>query len=270
MIQAQALVEKFHYALESGWGYIWGAAGTKWTAAKQKAATREQTIKYGKKWIGHMVADCSGLFKWAFKQLGGDIYHGSNTMYRKYCSAKGRLSGGQRTDGLELQPGTAVFTGTESDHGHVGLYVGSGKVIEAKGTQSGVIMSSVSEKKWTYWGELKDVEYGEPRPDAGKPTLRKGDKGQYVTLLQTQLANRGYDLGKYGVDGDFGSATEKAVKAFQQDSGLMVDGVVGKSTWEAFEQSTSTYTVVIPGVSKSVAADLVSQYTGATMTEELG
>jgi hypothetical protein len=31
-------------------------------------------------------------------------------------------------------------------------------VIEAKGTQSGVIISNVTEKKWTYWGELKGVD----------------------------------------------------------------------------------------------------------------
>lgn len=164
------LIAKFQYAIDNKWGYIWGTAGVIWTEEKQKAATREQTIQYGRQWIGHYVADCSGLFTWAFKQLGGYMYHGSNTMYKSYCTSKGQLKSGKRTDGEELKPGTAVFTGTENDHGHVGLYIGGGIVIEAKGTKAGVIKSSVTLAKWTYWGELKGVDYNgyEPGPEPGK------------------------------------------------------------------------------------------------------
>ena len=104
-ISPTALIERFQYALDNAWGYIYGTAGVKWTEAKQKAATRETTVKYGARWIGHYVADCSGLFKWAFNQLGGTMYHGSNTMYKSYCTAKGTLSKGKRTDGYALQPG---------------------------------------------------------------------------------------------------------------------------------------------------------------------
>lgn len=165
-INASDLIAKFQYAINNKWGYIYGTAGIKWTAERQKAATRETTVKYGKQWIGHMVADCSGLFHWAFAQLGGYMYHGSNTMYDKYCVSKGKLKAGKRTDGNGLKPGTAVFTGTENDHGHVGLYIGDGNVIEAASTQSGVIKSKVTKSKWTYWGELKGVKYGDaPKPE---------------------------------------------------------------------------------------------------------
>lgn len=172
---ASALVAKFRYALDNKWGYIYGKCGQIWTEANQKAATREMTVKYGRQWIGHHVADCSGLFVWAFKELGGYIYHGSNTMYRDYCTEKGQLSGGKRTDGKELLVGTALFTGSENDHGHVALYIGSGLVIEAHGTKKGVIQSSLSDKRWTYWGTLKGVEYnnngGDPVPE---PSAEKG------------------------------------------------------------------------------------------------
>ena len=271
MINASDLVAKFQYALDNKWGYIWGTAGIKWTQAAQNAATRETTVKYGQRWVGSYVADCSGLFSWAFKQLGGYMYHGSNTMYREYCTNKGKLSG------QTLKPGTAVFTGTEDNHGHVGLYIGNGKVIEAKGTQYGVVMSNLSEKKWTYWGELKGVNYsGEPTPP-GKPTLRKGDSGEYVTLMQTELIQHGYSCGDSGADGKFGSNTEKALKRFQQDNvdqdgkPLTVDGVCGEKTWWALDQAEITlYTVTIPHLPKYHADALVANYSGAYMTEERG
>ena len=70
VISTEALIGKFKQALSEGWGYIWGTAGEKWTAAKQKElekttdADRAQGRQYGSKWIGHRVADCSGLFSW--------------------------------------------------------------------------------------------------------------------------------------------------------------------------------------------------------------
>ena len=161
VISTEALIEKFEYALENDYGYIWGAAGELWTAAKQAKATREMTVKYGSRWIGHHVADCSGLFTWAFAQLGGYMYHGSDTMFRKYTTATGQLKNGKRTDGKELRKGTAVFCYNEEkkNYSHVGLYIGNGYVIEAASTQSGVIKSKVSNKKWEAWGELRGVNY---------------------------------------------------------------------------------------------------------------
>ena len=134
-ISSSELIAQFQTALREGWGYIYGASGEIWTQAQQNAASREQTKKYGQKWVGHRVTDCSGLFAWAFRQLGGYCYHGSNTMFRRYSNASGSMSAGKRTDGEPLKPGTAVykFNASEGYH-HVGLYIGEGVVIEAKGT----------------------------------------------------------------------------------------------------------------------------------------
>jgi len=174
-IKAADLVEKFRYALNNKWGYIWGTAGDKWTQAKQDAiekttdSNRAQARKYGSKWIGHYVADCSGLFHWAFAKLGGYMYHGSDTMYKKYCAQHGELKNGKRTDGKTLKTGTAVFVWNGTKYSHVGLFIGSGKVIEAANTQQGVITSSVTASKWTHWGELKDVDFdGKPEPGPAK------------------------------------------------------------------------------------------------------
>ena len=159
MIKANELIALFQKALSEKWGYIWGAAGETWTQAKQNAATREQTVKYGQKWVGRRVSDCSGLFYWAFKQLGGYMYHGSNTMFKSYSTASGTLKSGKRSDGEELKPGTAVYKYNTSDgYHHVGLYVGNNQVIEAKGTAYGVVSSKPSDG-WTHWGELKGVDY---------------------------------------------------------------------------------------------------------------
>lgn len=170
IISSAALIGLFQQALDDNWGYIWGTAGVEWTKAKQEAlnkttdADRAGSRKYGSQWIGHVVADCSGLFSWAFAQLGGYIYHGSNTIWNSYCSAKGELKKGVRDDGQELKPGTAVFTHSSEKRGHIGLYIGDGIVIEAAGARTGVVTSKVTDKKWVEWGELLNVVYGDPEP----------------------------------------------------------------------------------------------------------
>lgn len=82
------------------------------------------------------------------------------------------------------------------------------------------------------------IEYDEMEVISARErqTLRKGSKGAEVTYLQTKLTERGYSLGK--IDGDFGSKTDTAVKQFQTDNSLAVDGIVGKNTWDALENST--------------------------------
>ena len=66
-------------------------------------------------------------------------------------------------------------------------------------------------------------------------TLKKGDEGDKVKKLQQDLIKLGYDLGSYGADGSFGSATEKAVKKFQKDNKLTQDGIVGSITQSAID-----------------------------------
>ena len=63
------------------------------------------------------------------------------------------------------------------------------------------------------------------------PTIRKGNCGTAVKVLQLALVAYEYNIGKYGADGEFGLDTENAVKRFQKNSGIEVDGIVGKDTW---------------------------------------
>lgn len=233
-ITADSLIKKFWQAIDEGWGYILGTAGIVWTQAKQDATTNDMAKKYGQKWVGKKVADCSGLFAWAFKQLGSYMYHGSNTMWNKYCVNKGELKNGKRVDKKELKPGTAVFTDHDGDKTHVGLLVENGFVIEASGTKDGVITSKITNSKWKCWGELKYVVFSdtvEPEPEATPsiyPTIREGAKGDLVMQLQDMLSKLGSTL---KIDGIFGSGTRSAVRAFQNKNGLVVDGIVGPKTW---------------------------------------
>lgn len=59
--------------------------------------------------------------------------------------------------------------------------------------------------------------------------VKQGMSGENVRQVQQLLTDQGYSLG--GVDGVCGQATVKAIKKFQVDNGLTVDGVVGEETY---------------------------------------
>lgn len=236
MIQASDLIALWRKALDEGWGYIYGTAGETWTQAKQDKATREQTIKWGSKWIGKRVADCSGLAVWAFRQLGGSVYHGSNTIWNQYVTGRCELKNGQRTDGDPILPGDPVFlvntqNGKKNRH-HIGYYVGDGICIEAKGTYYGVVASRTYH--WHETAHWKGVEYEGGLIFVANPILRKGDTGEDVKKLQELLNGCGESL---AVDGKFGAKTEEAVKVFQRANGLQTDGICGDQTWAALERA---------------------------------
>ncbi|WP_239145913.1 peptidoglycan-binding domain-containing protein [Actinoplanes couchii] len=62
------------------------------------------------------------------------------------------------------------------------------------------------------------------------PLVSRGDDVHPVTSLQYHLRQRGHTV---DVDGEFGSETDAAVRAFQKDRQLTVDGIVGPLTWQA-------------------------------------
>lgn len=66
MVTAKAFCDQCRIPLSEGWGYIWGTYGQTWTASsritsKAPATSKSQAAKYGSKWIGKRVTDCSGL-----------------------------------------------------------------------------------------------------------------------------------------------------------------------------------------------------------------
>ena len=67
--------------------------------------------------------------------------------------------------------------------------------------------------------------------------LKRGARGSAVTAVQKALKELGYSLPRYGADGDYGSETESAVRAFQRDAGITVDGEYGPNTKKAMEKA---------------------------------
>lgn len=126
--------------------------------------------------------DCSGLFVKMYRDQDAKIYHGSNTIFREYCSSTGKL-----TKESQLQAGMAVFklkdwTDADKDNrwygkdpgnlSHIG-YVDSVnplRIIHAS-SAAGCVTTDTKISKWAYWGKLKDVDYGgspDPDPDPGQ------------------------------------------------------------------------------------------------------
>ena len=73
-------------------------------------------------------------------------------------------------------------------------------------------------------------------PTAATTILRKGSAGPEVKSLQKKLLQIGYYLSSYGADGDYGDATVTAVRKFQKDNSLTVDGEAGPNTLAAVDK----------------------------------
>lgn len=108
-------------------------------------------------------------------------------------------------------------------------YVGARKIIN--GTDADEEIAAIARK---YEAALAREGIGEgPNVDTDRPTLRLGDRGLFVSDLQTVLVDHGFQLGR--VDGHFGDRTRAAVVAFQSHNNLAADGVVGPMTWTALQ-----------------------------------
>ena len=122
-----------------------------------------------------------------------------------------------------------------------------------------------------------DCDDGSAASEGTQQTIRRGDSGEAVEQLQGALVTLGYNLGAYGpngdgIDGKFGAATEKAVKDFQRENGLTVDGICGPKTHAAIaaalvdkppDETEKKYRIVIPSVDAATAAYLLETYPGA-------
>jgi peptidoglycan hydrolase-like protein with peptidoglycan-binding domain len=78
-----------------------------------------------------------------------------------------------------------------------------------------------------------------------EPLLKKGASGEVVRQLQQALKDLGFSPG--AVDGEFGSNTEAAVKAFQGEHEIAVDGIVGDITWLNIDEADTSNPTIRKG-----------------------
>lgn len=157
--------------------YWYGCFGQKSTKALYTAKKKQYPKQY--EWacpasqLGKRVHDCVGLIK-------GYLWSDTPTSVPKYnakqdVSANGMLDAckkkGKIKDLPEV-PGVLVFK-----DGHVGIYVGKGKVLEARGHKYGVIESNLGDVKWTHYGYCPWIEYEKTtQPVKPTPTPTTGTK----------------------------------------------------------------------------------------------
>lgn len=152
------------YALAAvGGGYVYGSSGQKCTLALRESCAvanpsqKENILGTSAKWDGKYVWDCSGLFRGAWRALWQYRSGGATTIYNTWCSEKGTI------DTMPDEAGVLVFRWNGSSMAHVGLYVGDGMVVDARGSSQGVLHGTLESYKvgWTHWAKADDVDYGD-------------------------------------------------------------------------------------------------------------
>ena len=150
--------------------------------------------------------DCSGLWVKCFRDQGSSIYHGSNTIFRDYCSSTEKI-----TSESQLKPGMAVFkckNWTEADKGnkwygkapgnlsHIGMVTGVNPLVITHAT-SPVCKQDFKIGNWAYCGYVKNVDYGDdpgpspepqpspepsPEPEPSKTKYTYAENGKPINL----------------------------------------------------------------------------------------
>ena len=290
-------VAELEAALNRKDGYIMGAKGQapkKWAANSwwftQYSGSQKTKALYWRENAAR-VWDCNGLAEGIYEEFSGvniNTYARSN--YANWCSPKGT---GKIPNKYKV-PGAAVFIHSSSAGyiTHVGyLYkpvnankpTGDWWVIEARGVMYGVVMTKLNERGWNRWGLMtKYFDYDsaesstqiKPKPESilGSRILRNGSEGNDVKQLQQSLILLGYDCGKWGADGDFGDATEIAVREFQKDHGLEVDGEYGPLTDAALDKALAAHNTTIeePKKVKIIGGNCWVRTSPNTSGEKLG
>lgn len=168
MKTAKGLVEYANAQL--GLPYWYGTFGQKATA-ELYAAKKKQYPELYKSWndfptqYGKRVHDCVGLIKgylWSETATATPKYNSSQDV-----SANGMLARCKENGSILTMPdvtGILVFM-----DGHVGIYIGGGFVIEARGHQYGVVKTALKSRPWKWWGKCPWIDYSDSSATETEP-----------------------------------------------------------------------------------------------------
>ena len=250
---AKGLVE--YVCAQLGRPYWWGTFGQTADASLLSAKRAQYPGYYTAvdfpSQFGQKVHDCVGLIKgyrWCDSPEGAPRYVGAQDvavagLYRQ-CGVKGDILS------MPDEAGICVFMG---NMGHVGVYIGNGKVIEAMGHAYGVVETRLSGRGWAFWGKPDWIDYSEGASAAGNtdsvPDLSAGTRPSYFYRVALPLLKTGMACGEVRTaqrlliglgflpagedDCEFGPKTFKAAQDFQRAKGLLADGEIGGDTWSA-------------------------------------
>jgi len=200
-------------------------------------------------------SDCSAFVRWVMRKvLGADI--GSNTSAQIKNRGRGvmvEMAGSQQVAPTEelLEPGDCVYFKGNPSHtwqvGHVEMYLGDGKCV---GHGSGIGPTIKVLKSYCQGRSKPERKYlcvirwipDDVVSELGDRLLKLGDAGPDVLALQKLLKAQGYDLGttgknKDGCDGEYGSLTKEAVRAFEEAHNLTADGIADVACIGAIQQA---------------------------------
>lgn len=187
--------------------------------------------------VGKLAYDCAQLVRWCMHSIGIEMVSGANSQWLKTDWAQ--------TGTIDTLPGDKLCLVYREDADgrkhHTGIYCGNGKIIHAKGHDYGVVEQDLGVPRFTHWAiprGLYEIGGGGSDMKPTWPTLRYGDSGLYVIILQGLLAANGLGIGKSGllstgVDGKFGGKTQGALKEYQAMTGANVTGICGSGTWNS-------------------------------------
>ena len=153
--------------------YWYGCFGQKGTSELLTAKARQYPTLYtaarvanARRQYGVKVHDCVGLIKgYLWSDNATDLTPTYNAAQDK--SANGMYNACRERGTLATMPdieGILVFM-----NGHVGVYIGGGYVIEARGFSSGVVKTKLAGRGWTKWGKCPYITYVAKATASSKP-----------------------------------------------------------------------------------------------------
>lgn len=184
--------------------------------------------------------DCSSFVISAYKAAGVPLA----------CTYTGDMRGDMLRCGFAVVSSAAVdlATGAGLEAGdvllnyahHTALYIGGGRIVQASINERGGVTGGapgdqtgreIAERAYYNYPWDCVLRYGAIAVSVDVPELREGDKCAAVAAMQGALAYAYFD--PRWIDGDFGSRTAQALREYQADRGLEVDGICGRETWAA-------------------------------------